>query len=225
MAVITPPALTAPPTAPDPSDRSTFNARAYAWNAWEQNNQVPEMAAMGANVAANATDAYNSAAAAAVSQTAAAQAATNAAASANFKGTWSGLTGALAMPASVLHGGVIWGLLSSLADVTAQTPAPGSAYWTPLSGMPIVTVTGTSQAAISGCHYELTNVAATTVTLPASPAPGAQVYVTPCNGLATNILARNGQNIMSLAEDMTIDNMSVTVELRYINSTVGWRLI
>lgn len=135
MAIITPPALTAPPTAPDPSDRSTFNARAYAWNAWEQNNQVPEMAAMGANVAANATDAYNSAAAAAVSQTAAAQAATNAAASANFKGTWSGLTGALAMPASVLHGGVIWGLLSSLADVTAQTPAPGSAYWFPLSSV------------------------------------------------------------------------------------------
>lgn len=133
MAVITPPALTAPPTAPDPSDRSTFNARAYAWNAWEQNNQVPEMAAMGANVAANATDAYNSAAAAAVSQTAAAQAATNAAASANFKGTWSGLTGALAMPASVMHAGAMWALLSNLADVTTQAPAAGSAYWTPLS--------------------------------------------------------------------------------------------
>jgi hypothetical protein len=30
---------------------------------------------------------------------------------------------------------------------------------------------------------------------------------------------------MSLAEDMKVDNANVTVQLRFINSTLGWRLV
>jgi hypothetical protein len=91
------------------------------------------------------------------------------------------------------------------------------------TGTTVVTVSGTTQTAVAGTHYVLTNVAATTVTLPATPATGATVWVTPTNGLTTNVIVRNGQTIMGLAEDMTIDSLTATVELRFINSS--WRLV
>jgi hypothetical protein len=57
------------------------------------------------------------------------------AASAAFKGEWSLLTGALAVPSSVAHNGAIWVLLTSLADVTASEPGV-DADWALLSGTP-----------------------------------------------------------------------------------------
>jgi hypothetical protein len=86
-------------------------------------------------------------------------------------------------------------------------------------------VSGTTQAAVKNNHYVLTNVAATTVTLPASPAAGDLVWVTVANGLNTNVVARNSQPIMSLAEDMTLDTHNTTVCLRYGNATIGWRVV
>lgn len=96
--------------------------------------------------------------------------------------------------------------------------------WAP-AGLPMVVVTGTTQAAVVGTHYVLTNVAATTVTLPASATAGDQVWVTVANGLTTNSVARNGLNIMSLAEDLTLDATYASAQLRYINATIGWALI
>ncbi|MDD5479643.1 hypothetical protein [Rhodoferax sp.] len=59
----TPPSITALPTAPDPNDRTTFNARAYPWSA-----ALPafgtEVSAVAANVKANADEAAASAVAA-----------------------------------------------------------------------------------------------------------------------------------------------------------------
>ena len=96
----------------------------------------------------------------------------------------------------------------------------------PVVAVPTLTeVTGTTQAAVVNRHYFLTNAAATTVTLPGSPAAGDIVWITPANGRVDNVVGRNGRNIMSLAEDMTIDNASLTLQLRYVNVTVGWRLL
>lgn len=50
---------------------------------------------------------------------------------ANYKGLWSGLSGALAKPASVSYGGNFWALNTNLADVTTSTPGVDSA-WTPI---------------------------------------------------------------------------------------------
>ena len=86
----------------------------------------------------------------------------------------------------------------------------------------VVVVTGTTQAAAAETHYILTSVAATTVTLPASPASGSTVWVTVANGLSTNSIARNGQTVMGLAEDLTINRADATVRLRFVNSS--WRL-
>ena len=98
-----------------------------------------------------------------------------------------------------------------------------TASWQSLGG-PVTVVSGTSQNAVAGNHYVLTNVGATTVTLPASPASGDTVWVTWANTLATNVIARNAQTIMGDASDMTLDAATNgTVQLRFVNST--WRIL
>ena len=105
------------------------------------------------------------------------------------------------------------------------------AAWTiSLAGVTIVPVTvsnvvvsGTTQTAVKDAHYILTNVAATTVTLPASPAAGDTVRITVANALETNVVARNGQTIMGSATNLTIDDRYATFNLQFINST--WRIM
>ena len=110
-----------------------------------------------------------------------------------------------------------------------QTNGAGTLIWATVSvptGIPtLAVVTATTQAAANGYHYVLTNVAATTVTLPASPVAGDLIYVTVGNSLTTNVVARNGNNIMGLAQDMTLDAANAAAQLRYINATLGWVMI
>jgi len=87
----------------------------------------------------------------------------------------------------------------------------------------VAVVSGTTQTAVAGSHYVLTNVGATTVTLPASPASADTVWVTVANSLETNVIARNGKTIMGLSEDMTLNSAYASVQLRYVNSS--WRLV
>lgn len=122
-----------------------------------------------------------------------------------------------------------WPTTSGTASQYLQTNGSGTLSWatvaTPsglLIGMNIVT--GTTQAAVANNQYVLTNVAATTVTLPASPAAGDTVYVTVANSLNTNVVARNGSNIMGLAQDLTLDAPYASAQLRYSNATKGWVL-
>lgn len=101
----------APSPAPQRSDRSTFADRADARLTWEDAHLVPELNAAVAQVNDNTLICE-----------AGAQAAQVAIASSHFKGAWSTLTGALAVPASVFHSGAFWVLLSDVADVTAKVP-------------------------------------------------------------------------------------------------------
>jgi hypothetical protein len=95
-----------------------------------------------------------------------------------------------------------------------------------LAGTPDLNiVTTTTQTAVAYNQYVLTNVAVSTLTLPASPTAGAIVWVTPGNGLITNVMARNGNNIMGIAEDMTMNNANGNYQMRYINATLGWRIM
>lgn len=120
------------PTAPTRTDPSTFSTRADAFvgaiedmpaevNTWagEANTLKTEMNAD----ATTATDAKNIAI---IAQD-------KAVSSANFKGNWSDLTGALNIPASVLHNGTYWMLVSNLADVTASEPSDINVDWEALS--------------------------------------------------------------------------------------------
>lgn len=67
-----------------------------------------------------------------------------------------------------------------------------------------------------------------TVTLPATPTLGDTVLIHDVAGnFSTNNLTvdRNGELIMGLAADLTLSTDDETVELVYINSTAGWRVI
>ncbi len=92
-------------------------------------------------------------------------------------------------------------------------------------GLPVVTVTAsTAITAAANFHYVLTSTTAATVTLPASPAISDTIYVTVQNGLTTNVVARNGQNIQGLAENMILDAPYAAAQLRFSDATKGWIL-
>lgn len=116
---------------------------------------------------------------------------------------------------------------SSASSASASASAASSALASVSSaiGLNTVAVTGTSQAATAGSLFVLQNAAATTVTLPASPVAGNVVAVLVANGRIDNVISRNGKQIQGLAEDLTIDNASASVLLRYVDSTSQWRLV
>ena len=97
---------------------------------------------------------------------------------------------------------------AAIANVNAQTATV------------VAVVSGTSQAAVAGSHYILTNVAATTVTLPATPSSGDTVWVTWKNNRADNVVARNGQTIGGDPSNLTLDGrVRGTVALRFVDSS------
>jgi len=61
-----------------------------------------------------------------------------------------------------------------------------------------------------------------TLILPASPSAGDWVKLQNSSTVTTITIARNGSNIMSLAEDLTIDALYVAVRLVYADATRGW---
>jgi hypothetical protein len=63
-----------------------------------------------------------------------------------------------------------------------------------------------------------------TMTLPASPAAGWEVKIQ-VGDFTDTVIGRNSQNIMGLAEDMTIDVGNVTVNLFFTDATRGWRIV
>ena len=136
-----------PPTTADPS---SFDSRAdallpfiattlpdslalFAAAANEMAGQV-ELEAAGVHVAA-------------VSANLAAEAATLSAGG-NFKGVWSSLTGALAIPATVAHNGLIWVLLNGVGNVATAVPGV-SAAWQCLQKGVVQVVAASASAAFS----------------------------------------------------------------------------
>lgn len=64
--------------------------------------------------------------------------------------------------------------------------------------------------------------ASLTLTLPLTPTAGQWVAFSNRSGTTTCVIARNGQPIMGLAEDMTIDNVNYGGTLVYADATRGW---
>lgn len=131
MAVTVPPT---PPAFPSPTDSpEDFDDKAY--------DCFPYVQSAASNVYDNAVDAAASATASAGSATNSANSATAsevsrqaAAAISNYKGEWSGLSGALNKPATVSNDGAFWALNNNLANVASSEPAPGNADWVFVSG-------------------------------------------------------------------------------------------
>lgn len=113
--------ISALPAAPLPTDNTaTFNTKAFALVA-ALDGFVTQANTLETNVNTKEASATASA-------TTAASASASAVAAANFKGEWATLTGALAIPASVSYGGVVWVLKNNLADVTTATPGVSSSW-------------------------------------------------------------------------------------------------
>ena len=64
-----------------------------------------------------------------------------------------------------------------------------------------------------------------TLTLPSSPITGSSVKVSNRSGLTTNIIARNSQNIMGTASDLTLDTTAAAFEMVFVGGTQGWVII
>lgn len=119
-------------------------------------------------------------------------------------------------------------LLSTLGDVSLTSPTSGQVLkydgteWINAAGF-TTTVTATSTTASAGDHIHVT-AATQTITLPASPSAGDRVAVTVENFTDT-VVARNGNVIMDLSEDFTIDVANMGVTFIYTDATNGWRLL
>lgn len=92
-----------------------------------------------------------------------------------------------------------------------------------VGGTSSTTVTATSTTASASDHIHVT-AATQTITLPASPSAGDRVAVTVENFTDT-VVARNGNVIMDLSEDFTIDVANIGVTFIYTGATNGWRLL
>lgn len=64
-----------------------------------------------------------------------------------------------------------------------------------------------------------------TLTLPASPVAGDSIKISNQSAVATCIVARNGNNIMGLSLDLTLDDPTKNFELIFTNAAKGWVII
>lgn len=64
-----------------------------------------------------------------------------------------------------------------------------------------------------------------TLTLPASPSSGDWVRVVNRSGLTDSIVARNGNLIQGVADDLQLDSPNSRMTLAYVDATDGWVII
>lgn len=126
-------------------------------------------------------------------------------------------TGTVTIPESASIAGY---LTTAAAENTYQPITGMSTYLT------VYTATTTAVSKTLANRERCTVTAGTqTITLPATPAAGWEVAITVAGIFTDTIVARNGVNIMSLAENITLDRANVTVTLYYVDATRGWRII
>lgn len=107
-------------------------------------------------------------------------------------------------------------ILSSTGIGTNWIDAGGGGGYT-------VSVISTNTNAVNDTLYVLT--ASLTLTLPASPSVDDKIAVSNMSGTTTPVIARNGNNIAGLAQDLTIDVDNLGIQLVYSGATKGWVLL
>lgn len=102
------------------------------------------------------------------------------------------------------------------AEYLADIPSTGYAQINAIN-------TSASRSIVNGERVFVSSAAAT-ITLPAEPAVNTCVSIGTSN--STNIVvARNGERIMELEEDLTIDQEYTVVTLLYVGAAKGWRIV
>lgn len=204
-------AITALPTPPTRDDPTNFAARGDAFLA-----ALPTF-----TTEANAqADTVNIQTALTTASSAVSAASSKAAlGAANYKGLWSSLTGALAVPASATHSNIAWLLVNNVADVTLSQPGVSAdwvtlgpqpfeigdikqstvaqdANWLSCDGSEYTTATyPTLGAALPNTSYDLQNSSATMF----STSAGSVAY----NGTNTYVMVDNSGTMSSSTDGVT----------------------
>ena len=127
-------------------------------------------------------------------------------------------------------------LLSGSYLALSESIAPLSASSSDSRNLIVASITGSSHYSSSymngtiagvnqGVYVFDDTVTFRTLTLPSSPKIGDTVKVSGRSGLATNVIARNGELIMGVAQDMTLDDAEAAFELLYAAGSQGWVVI
>lgn len=87
----------------------------------------------------------------------------------------------------------------------------------------IISVISGNTTGVKDVAYVLT--ANLTLTLPASPSVGDKIKISNQSGTVTPVVARNGQRIQGLLENLVLDVDGFGIELIYSGATKGWVLI
>ena len=155
------PAKPTSPAVPDRSDRSTFSDRVAAFLTYISGPLATYTDSIASYLDGLGTSAADTALAAA-----------------NFKGAWSGLTGALNVPASVSHDGRFWMLTEDVADITTVEPGV-SAVWLEIGDSLIIGLREKKEAIsasaidlATGNYFTKTIAAETTFTVANVPVSG-----------------------------------------------------
>ena len=86
----------------------------------------------------------------------------------------------------------------------------------------VISTTATSKTLVNR-EYCTVTASGQTITLPASPSAGWEVVIS-VGDFTDTVIGRNSQNIMGVAENMTINVANATVNLVFIDTTRGWRI-
>ena len=86
-----------------------------------------------------------------------------------------------------------------------------------------VTVTAINASISSNEHVHVT-ASGKTITLPATPTVNDTVYIS-VEDFVDTVVGRNGEDIMGLAEDLTLDKSNITTGLRYVSASRGWQIV
>ena len=87
-------------------------------------------------------------------------------------------------------------------------------------------VAGNINPAVNGSLYIFdSTTTAYTITLPGSPSLGDSIKISNRGGLATNVLAANGNNIMGASTNLTINNVTAAFEIIWAAGSQGWVII
>ena len=129
--------------------------------------------------------------------------------------------------ASLTASGLVPTIQLGSGTASSSTFLRGDGSWQAVS-VPWITKTTAYTAVAKDRILANTTSSAFTITLPASPSVGDEIYIVDagCNFAVNKLtVARNGQNIIGQAQDLELDQNNQGVMLIYSGATKGWVML